>query len=166
VIPNHDLITAMRQRVEELERRDGLPGVDIDLPGPRREHDDSAGHWRMAPAAGGPATRRRYRDDTLILETEWNTPEGAVRVIDYMPPRGNAADVVRRVALRTDVELHGANQTTVAEFTVRAGERIPFVLTCQESHLPRPNPVDAERARPTAIPTGPGLDQYVSSGGS
>jgi hypothetical protein len=43
------------------------------------------------------ATRRRYRNDTLILETEWVTPEGSVRVIDYMLPRGEAADVVRLV---------------------------------------------------------------------
>jgi GH15 family glucan-1,4-alpha-glucosidase len=60
-------------------------------------HDGSAGYWRIAPAAGGPATSRRYRDDTLILETEWDTVDGCVRVIDCMPPRGEAADVVRIV---------------------------------------------------------------------
>ena len=60
-------------------------------------HDEEAGQWRIAPAGGGPATRRRYRDDTLILETEWDTPEGSVRLVDCMPPRGEAADVVRVV---------------------------------------------------------------------
>ena len=60
-------------------------------------HDESAGHWRIAPASGGEATRRRYREGTLILETEWDTPEGRVRVVDCMPPRGEAADVVRVV---------------------------------------------------------------------
>lgn len=36
---DRELIATMRQRVEELERRGGLPGIDIDLPGLRREHD-------------------------------------------------------------------------------------------------------------------------------
>ncbi|WP_432934695.1 glycoside hydrolase family 15 protein [Microbispora sp. CA-135349] len=59
--------------------------------------DERAGFWRLAPAAGGLCTRRRYRGDSLVLETEWETPEGSVRVIDAMPPRGEAADVVRVV---------------------------------------------------------------------
>src|SRR5687767_7201630 len=50
--------------------------------------DDEAGHWRISPASGGDATRRRYRGDSLILESEWDTPDGSVRVIDCMPPRG------------------------------------------------------------------------------
>ena len=40
---------------------------------------------------------RRYRGDTLVLETEWDTADGAVRVIDFMPPRDEAPDVVRIV---------------------------------------------------------------------
>ena len=60
-------------------------------------HDDSAGHWRLAPAGCGAATRRSYRDDTLIMDTEWDTDGGSVRVTDFMPPRGKAADVVRIV---------------------------------------------------------------------
>ncbi|WP_100444656.1 glycoside hydrolase family 15 protein [Glycomyces xiaoerkulensis] len=60
--------------------------------------DDRAGFWRISPSAGGMCTRRRYRGDSLILETEWDTPEGSVRVIDAMPPRPQtAADVVRVV---------------------------------------------------------------------
>src|SRR5213079_1891446 len=55
------------------------------------------GHWRIAPAAGGPATRRRLRPGTLILEQEWDVPEGTVRVVDAMPPRDEAANVVRVV---------------------------------------------------------------------
>jgi GH15 family glucan-1,4-alpha-glucosidase len=147
-----------------------------------------AGQWHLAPAAGGQAARRRYRDDSLILETEWDTTGGRVRVIDFMPPRGEAADVVRiveglsgRVAmvttlrlrfdyghvvpwvrqrdnglsavagpdavwLRTPVQTHGRDLTTVAEFTIDEGQRIPFVLTHQLSHLPPPEPVDAEQA--------------------
>ena len=42
-------------------------------------------------------TRRRYRDETLVLETEFETADGVVRVIDFMPPRGEAPDVIRIV---------------------------------------------------------------------
>jgi GH15 family glucan-1,4-alpha-glucosidase len=59
--------------------------------------DERAGRWSLAPAAGGHCTRRRYRGDSLVLESEWETPEGTVRVVDAMPPRGEAADVVRVV---------------------------------------------------------------------
>jgi GH15 family glucan-1,4-alpha-glucosidase len=56
-----------------------------------------AGRWLIAPVSGEPATDRRYRKDTLILESEWQTPTGRVRVIDFMPPRGMAPDIVRIV---------------------------------------------------------------------
>jgi len=60
--------------------------------------EEDNGRWRIAPTAGGRCTRRRYRGHTLILETEWETPDGgAVRVVDCMPPRGMAPDLVRVV---------------------------------------------------------------------
>ena len=74
--------------------------------------DDHAGRWLLAPASGGPSTRRRYQGDTLVLENEWDTPLGTVRIIDFMPPRGEAPDVVRlvegisgRVTVRMDLNL-------------------------------------------------------------
>jgi GH15 family glucan-1,4-alpha-glucosidase len=42
-------------------------------------------------------TERRYREDTLVLETELETEEGVVRIVDFMPPRGRSPDVVRVV---------------------------------------------------------------------
>jgi len=148
-----------------------------------------AGAWRLAPAAGGRCSRRRYLPDTLVLETEWTSPEGTVRVVDFMPRHGEAPDVVRIVIgvsgavamrgdlrlrfdygrvvpwvrrdeqgitaiagpdaayLRTPVETHGAaGPSTRSEFTVRAGDRVPFVLTWQAGHEPPPTPVDPERA--------------------
>jgi GH15 family glucan-1,4-alpha-glucosidase len=67
------------------------------------------GRWLLAPESGGTATRR-YLDGTLVLETAWETPDGAVRVYDFMPPRGKAPDVVRivegvhgRVAMRSEL---------------------------------------------------------------
>ncbi len=55
------------------------------------------GRWLLAPAAPIRSVRRRYRDGTLILETEYTVDGGAVRVIDFMPLRGEAVDVVRIV---------------------------------------------------------------------
>ncbi|MDT0329951.1 glycoside hydrolase family 15 protein [Nocardiopsis lambiniae] len=60
--------------------------------------DEQNGCWTLRPADGDPrATRRRYRGDTLILESEWDTDTGSVRVIDFMPPRGGAPHIVRLV---------------------------------------------------------------------
>jgi GH15 family glucan-1,4-alpha-glucosidase len=147
-----------------------------------------AGHWIVAPAAGGVCTRRRYVKDTLVLQTEWVSGDGTVRVIDFMPPRGHALDVVRivegvhgsvvmrselrlrfdyglvvpwvrhhddrveaiagpdRVRLRTPAPTRGKEMSTVSDFTVRAGDRVPFVLTWNPSHESPPKPVDAEHA--------------------
>ncbi len=63
---------------------------------------DEHGFWRLGPAhpAGSApprATRRRYRGDSLILESEWDTPRGTVRVTDFMPPRDGAPQVIRIV---------------------------------------------------------------------
>ena len=56
------------------------------------------GRWLLAPAGGHHATARRYRADTLILETEFTTAEGAVRVVDCMPMQHDGrSDVFRRV---------------------------------------------------------------------
>jgi GH15 family glucan-1,4-alpha-glucosidase len=64
------------------------------------------GHWTMQPAGDFRSTGRRYRQDTLILETELETSDGAVRLIDFMPPRETAPDVVRIVeGVRGRVEM-------------------------------------------------------------
>ena len=55
------------------------------------------GRWLIAPAEEIVRTSRRYRDNTLILETRFETATGVVDLIDFMPPRGNASDVVRLV---------------------------------------------------------------------
>jgi len=150
--------------------------------------DRNHGRWLLAPVAESDATRRRYRDDTLILETEFDCAQGAVRVIDCMLPRRRHPEVVRivegvrgRVAmtmelvvrfdygsivpwvqrvddaltaiggpdalcLRTPVETRGRDFTTAAEFTIAAGERVPFVLAWYPSNEAPPPPVDALQA--------------------
>lgn len=68
--------------------------------------------WFVAP--GTPAEpRRRYRDGSLVLETEWETPEGTTRVTDFMPPtgwhRGSSAKVK---GANIDVVTHAAACST------------------------------------------------------
>jgi GH15 family glucan-1,4-alpha-glucosidase len=146
------------------------------------------GCWRLAPSGAITGTRRGYHGETLVLETEMDTDDGTVRIIDFMPPRGEAPDVVRIVEgisgsvpmrmdlrirfdygqvvpwvrredgalvatagpdscwLRTPVETRGEDLATVAEFAIGEGERMPFVLTWQESHRPAPRPVHADNA--------------------
>ena len=146
------------------------------------------GRWLLAPSSPVQKSSRRYRGDTLILESIFETDEGTVRAIDFMPPRGEAPDIVRivegldgevpmrselvirfdygkivpwvrrvdkaRVAVagpdalcfRTPVEVRGENMRTVSEFTLSAGERVPFVLTWFPSHQELPKEIDAEHA--------------------
>jgi GH15 family glucan-1,4-alpha-glucosidase len=143
------------------------------------------GHFRIAPAGPVRAIRRRYRDSTLILETEFETDDGVVAVVDCMLPRTPEADVVRivegrrgrvrmavsivlrfdygsfvpwvrrvdgrllaiagpdAVVIDTPVALHGHQLTTVGEFDVSAGEKVPFSLVWHPSHVPAPPPLDA-----------------------
>jgi len=146
------------------------------------------GHWRFWPKEKIDNTSRRYRGDALILETEIETKRGAVRLIDFMPPRGENPDLIRIVEgvrgevvmqmemiirfdygrtvpwvrkrhggleaiagpngliLRTPVKTQGKDLTTVAEFTVEKGERVPFVLTWFASHADPPKKVTADHA--------------------
>ncbi|MEU2415731.1 glycoside hydrolase family 15 protein [Streptomyces sp. NPDC013099] len=73
------------------------------------------GSWQIAPApsAGqsdtGAVAERRYRDDSLVLESLWRTPTGSVRVLDFMPPRDGAPQVIRIVeGVTGEVEMVSA----------------------------------------------------------
>jgi len=145
------------------------------------------GHWSISPAEPIRAVRRRYREGTLILETEFETESGSVTLIDCMTPRnetphllrvvvgtrgqvqmklelvirfdyGSVVPWVRRadrgisaiagpdmLALRTEVPLRGENFKTVAEFSVKEGERVPFELTWHPSHRDKPSALDVAR---------------------
>jgi GH15 family glucan-1,4-alpha-glucosidase len=147
------------------------------------------GRWQIAPLAENARATRRYRPNTLILETEFATSEGEAVLIDFMPVREQASHIVRlmvgkrgtvrmraelvirfdygssvpwvrrtddgdllaisgpnMLVLRTPVELRGEDLKTVGEFTVSAGQTVPFVMMYVASHLPAPTPIDAERA--------------------
>ena len=144
------------------------------------------GRWLLSPANKIHSVRRRYREDTLVLETDYETEDGAVTLIDCMPPRSKEPDVVRMVVgrrgqvrmrlrltirfdygsivpwvrrthkgiraiagpdtlvLQTNVDLRGEGLTTIAEFTVSEGERVPFVLLWHPSHELTPSIDDPE----------------------
>src|SRR5215208_2242150 len=51
--------------------------------------EERHGRWRLAPAGDVSESRRRYRPGTLVLETEFETADGAVRVVDFMPRRAD-----------------------------------------------------------------------------
>jgi GH15 family glucan-1,4-alpha-glucosidase len=147
------------------------------------------GRWRIAPKAEKFHAGRKYRPGTLILETRFETDDGAVTLVDLMPLRNNTSDIVRlvvgesgrvtmcmelilrfghgcivpwvsrlpdrtlraiagpdMVVLTTPIDVHGENFKTVGEFTVSAGETVPFTLIYAPSHLAPPKPSDPHRA--------------------
>jgi GH15 family glucan-1,4-alpha-glucosidase len=59
--------------------------------------DEGNGRWLIGPTDESARVSRCYRGDTLILETRFETDEGAATIVDFMPPRGNASDIVRIV---------------------------------------------------------------------
>ena len=78
------------------------------------------GRWLLEARDSRARISRRYRPNTLILETTFDTGEGAVTVIDFMPPRGQNSDIVRlvrgdsgRVAMRTELVLRFDYGSTV-----------------------------------------------------
>jgi GH15 family glucan-1,4-alpha-glucosidase len=146
------------------------------------------GRWLIAPRREAHVTRR-YRPRTLVLETRFETRDGAAVMIDFMPPRGRSSRIMRivkgergsvafhtelvlrfgygaivpwvsrleggvlraiagpdMVVLYTPVAVRGENLTTVGEFTISAGDSVPFVLAYGPSHLPPPDPRDPGRA--------------------
>ena len=136
------------------------------------------GHWSIRSADADAVASRRYLPDTAVLETRFETDEGAVTVTDFMPLSDDEqkVDVVRlvrgergfvrmtmelvlrfnygqavpwvrgrdyglsaicgpdAVELHTPVKLTGRDMTTVANFSIREGESVPFVLSYHPSH--------------------------------
>ncbi|MEU7136955.1 glycoside hydrolase family 15 protein [Streptomyces sp. NPDC046261] len=59
--------------------------------------DEDNGHWRLAPTGARECTGRAYLEDSLVLESVWETDSGTVKVTDFMPHRDRAPDLVRIV---------------------------------------------------------------------
>lgn len=58
---------------------------------------EANGHWQIAPVGEVRRVERRYRQGTVVLETDFETDDGAVRLVDCMPPHDGHADLVRVV---------------------------------------------------------------------
>lgn len=126
------------QQTAALVGRDGsvdwlcLPRFDSAACFARLLGDEDNGHWRIAPVGvDGPCTRRAYRHDTLVLDTEWDTPGGSVRVTDLMPQRDRAPDLVRiveglsgRVTLRSTLRLRFDHGSVVPWMRRSDGHRV------------------------------------------
>jgi GH15 family glucan-1,4-alpha-glucosidase len=68
-----------------------------------REH----GRWQLGPATDDARVSRRYRGDSLVLETTFTTSAGSIRLIDFMPPRGREPDLIRIVeGIDGEVPVH------------------------------------------------------------
>ena len=117
------------------------------------------GRWLLAPKQAAKVARR-YRGDTLILETTFENDTGAVQMVDFMPPRGEASDVVRivrgvhgRMAMHMDLTIRfdygsllpwvtqqrAANPGELNELTAIAGPdrvvlRTPVTLRGEDNH--------------------------------
>jgi len=89
------------------------------------------GRWIVAPRTDGWRAGRRYRPNSLVLETEWETDTGIVRMIDFMPPRGRAPDIVRIAeGVRGEVEMS-------SELVIRFdyGTTVPWVRRVDDGRI-------------------------------
>jgi GH15 family glucan-1,4-alpha-glucosidase len=89
------------------------------------------GRWRIAPKAEQFRVSRRYRDDTLILETRFETEQGAARLIDFMPLRNGTSDLMRLVIGET------GQLTMCMELVIRFeyGRVVPWVTRLPDQTL-------------------------------
>ncbi|HEX4809560.1 MAG TPA: glycoside hydrolase family 15 protein [Bryobacteraceae bacterium] len=90
----------------------GLPRFDSDACFSALLGSEEHGRWLVAPVAAAPEVKRKYREGTLVLETEFSTPEGVMVLIDCMDRRSGHTDVLRmvkgisgRVAVRMELVL-------------------------------------------------------------
>ena len=89
------------------------------------------GRWIIAPTADETQVKRRYRDGTLVLETEFTTPEGTVVVIDCMDRRGHNQDVIRLVrGVRGSVAMY---MELVLRFDY--GQVVPWVRRLKDGRV-------------------------------
>ncbi|MGW1799401.1 glycoside hydrolase family 15 protein [Streptomyces sp. NPDC001984] len=125
------------EQTAALVGRDGsidwlcLPRFDSGACFARLLGDENNGNWRIAPLGADTCTRRAYRPDTLVLDTEWQTPDGTVRVTDLMPQRERAPDVVRivegvsgRVTVHSTLRLRFDYGTIIPWMRKSGGHRV------------------------------------------
>jgi GH15 family glucan-1,4-alpha-glucosidase len=91
---------------------------------------DGQGHWSISPK-GDARISRRYLDHSLVLETTFETEQGTVALVDFMPLRGRNPDVVRIVrGVRGSVDLE---MELVLRFDY--GRTVPWVSRMDDGTL-------------------------------
>ncbi len=109
------------------------------------------GHWSISPKAEHPAVKRHYRPGTMVLETEFSTPEGTVVLIDCMDRRGEHQDVLRlvrgvqgRVPMQMELVLRFNYGTAVPWVSRLPDERLQAVAGPDRIVLATPAPLRGE----------------------
>jgi GH15 family glucan-1,4-alpha-glucosidase len=102
------------------------------------------GRWQIAPAGGVRSVERRYHGHTLVLETTFHTDDGVVRVIDFMPIRRRAVEVVRiiegisgRVPMHMDLRARFDYGNVIPWFgpsTASSARRVPAPSSSSPIH--------------------------------
>ncbi|MER5961632.1 glycoside hydrolase family 15 protein [Streptomyces sp. NPDC002057] len=93
--------------------------------------DEDNGHWRIAPKGATTCTSRRYAEDSLVLETYWETRTGTVKVTDFMPQRDRAPDLMRIVeGVSGSVEMSG-----VLRLRFDYGSVVPWMRRADEHRV-------------------------------
>lgn len=109
----------------------------------------------LAPTSGGPATRRTYRGNTLVLTSEWDTPDGTVHVLDFMPPRGDSASFGRFLRFAVTA-LHLNHQPPIADDDEHVADTGAFVRHTEPTGIRLASDLIVSRAKVrSASPAGP-----------
>jgi GH15 family glucan-1,4-alpha-glucosidase len=122
------------------------------------------GRWQIAPQAPTEVMDRRYRESTLILETTFTTADGRVLLIDFMPPKGKASDVMRivvgvegRVRMRSELVVRFDYGRTVPWVSRLENGALRAIAGPNMLVLSTPAPLQGENMRTIAeFTVGPG----------
>lgn len=149
--------------------------------------EDTNGRWKIEPRGGDVRSTWRYREDTLIVETEFTVDGGRAQLIDFMPMRAGAPSLVRRVVglagevpmrmtlglrfgygtvppwfendgrrlvgrvgpdltvLYTDVPVSVEHHDAIADFSIKEGQTVDFLLRIGSSTAEPPPPAPVDR---------------------
>ncbi|WP_345236734.1 trehalase-like domain-containing protein [Saccharopolyspora hordei] len=127
---------------------------------------DRDGHWQIAPTAPVREVRRRYRDNSLVLETDFHTDDGVLRLVDCMRPHEAADHRAQPCLVRTVQGISGEVDVKL-RWVVRFayGESVPWVRRVRETGSATDEFILAIAGPHTAVLRGDVLPQRSSTSG-